>query len=500
MAAGAAGCSASAPGSGGTAGQGGASSPGTGGSSGSGAAGTGQSAGAGGSGGAGGGAGTAGSPGSGGGAGAGGSVVGAGGAAGASGGSAAGTSGTGGGAGRGGTTGAAGRGGAGASGGGGTGGMAGARGGAGGTAGTTGAGGSGPARTACTAPAAYRNLFVEMLGKTQADVDGKVNTAFMQLFHGTGQQPIYYELGADQAFIQDIANNDVRSEGVSYGMFITVTLGMKTEFDKLWKFASTRMRQANGLFAWQLNTSGGIISSGDAPDGDEYFAEALMLASKKWGDSGTFNYGADARAAMNALATQGPFNANPVIVRFGLSSNFTDASYVLPLFYSEWACFDTANATMWRNATTYARTFFQNATNATTGLAPDHSGYDGSPMGNFGSDAWRVPMNIMMDANLNSADPWQAQTYAPRMATFWRSQGNYGNGYTLSGTATSTGHGAGLTAVNAMLSFSLSTTDAKPFLQAAWDAAIPTGTYRYYDGCLYLLAMLHMSGKFTLGY
>jgi oligosaccharide reducing-end xylanase len=283
-------------------------------------------------------------------------------------------------------------------------------------------------------------------------------------------------------------------------MFITVALDKKAEFDKLWTFASTRMRQTNGLFAWQLNTSGGIISSGDAPDGDEYFAMALLLASRRWGNSGTFNYANDARAAMNALATQGPFNSNPTVVRFGLNSNFTDASYVLPLFYSEWACFDTANATLWKNATTYARTFFQSATNATTGLAPDHSGYDGSPMGNFGSDAWRVPMNIMMDANLNNADPWQQQTYAPRMAAFWKSQGNYGNAYTLSGSTTSTGHGAGMTGVNAMLAFGLSATDAKPFLQAAWDAPIPTGTYRYYDGSLYLLSMLHMSGKMTLGY
>ena len=54
--------------------------------------------------------------------------------------------------------------------------------------------------------------------------------------------------------------------------------------------------------------------------------------------------------------------------------------------------------------------------------------------------------------------------------------------------------------MNAMLAFALSPTEGKPFLQAAWNAAVPTGTYRYYDGCLYLLSMLHMSGKLTLGY
>jgi oligosaccharide reducing-end xylanase len=382
---------------------------------------------------------------------------------------------------------------------------AGGRAGAGGTGGggATGTGGSGPipTRAACTAPARYRNLFVEILGRTQAEVDTKVNAAVAQLFHGTGDQTIYFELGTDQAFIQDIANNDVRSEGVSYGMLIAVTMNMKTEFDKLWKFAATRMRQTSGLFAWQLNTSGGVISAGDAPDGDEYFATALMLASRRWGDATGTDYGAEARASMNAMATRNVFNQNPAVVRFTPGSTFTDASYVLPLFYSEWACFDTANATLWANATTYARTFFQRATNATTGLAPDHSGFDGAAQNDFGADAWRVPMNIMMDFNLNNADTWQT-TYATTMAAFWTGKGlsGYGNGYTLTGTQTSSGHGAGLTGVNAMLAFALPAANARLFLQAAWNAAVPTGQFRYYDGCLYLLSMLHMSGKFSLGY
>jgi hypothetical protein len=37
-------------------------------------------------------------------------------------------------------------------------------------------------------------------------------------------------------------------------------------------------------------------------------------------------------------------------------------------------------------------------------------------------------------------------------------------------------------------------------VQAAWNAPIPTGTYRYYDGCPYQLSTLHLSGKFSLFY
>jgi oligosaccharide reducing-end xylanase len=197
----------------------------------------------------------------------------------------------------------------------------------------------------------------------------------------------------------------------------------------------------------------------------------------------------------------GEWNRSYNLITFGPSQNFTDASYVLPLFYSEWACFDTTNASTWKSGVTAARSFFAKATDATTGLAPDQSNFDASPKGDFGSDAWRVPMNIMMDFNLNNADPWQ-QTYAVRHAAFWVKEGlgNYGNKYTLSGTKTSTGHGAGQVGANAMLAFALPAADGKAFVQAAWDVAIPTGQYRYYDGCLYMLSLLHLSGKFNLFY
>ena len=38
----------------------------------------------------------------------------------------------------------------------------------------------------------------------------------------------------------------------------------------------------------------------------------------------------------------------------------------------------------------------------------------------------------------------------------------------------------------------------KPFVQELWDAQIPSGKWRYYDGMLYMLAMLHASGNFKI--
>lgn len=111
-------------------------------------------------------------------------------------------------------------------------------------------------------------------------------------------------------------------------------------------------------------------------------------------------------------------------------------------------------------------------------------------------------MNIMMDYNLNHADPWQ-ETYAKTMAAFWTKEGlsSYGGKYTLGGTKRDSVHYTGTVAVNGMLAFALPAADGKPFLQAVWDAAIPASNQdRYYSGCLYMLSMLHMSGKFNLFY
>ena len=38
-------------------------------------------------------------------------------------------------------------------------------------------------------------------------------------------------------YIEDIANNDVRTEGMSYGMMIAVQMNRKEVFDSLWKWA-----------------------------------------------------------------------------------------------------------------------------------------------------------------------------------------------------------------------------------------------------------------------
>ena len=65
----------------------------------------------------------------------------------------------------------------------------------------------------------YRNLFAEM-GYKQADIDAKLKSVFDDVFYGPNK--VYFEVGDSMAYISDIKNHDVRTEGMSYGLMIAV--------------------------------------------------------------------------------------------------------------------------------------------------------------------------------------------------------------------------------------------------------------------------------------
>ncbi len=380
---------------------------------------------------------------------------------------------------------------------------------------------------ACQFPPPSGNLFADVLGKAPAEISDKVEAAFQALFHGGENSKVYYEVGPDEAYILDVHDNDVRTEGMSYGMMIAVQLNRREEFDRLWAWAKHYMYQSSGpisgYFAWHRTPEGAPVPSnyptGPAPDGEEYFATALILASQRWGDGiGIFDYGAEARALLDVMVHKGEdpeaqaagitsmFDPTHKLVVFvpNTWAPFTDPSYVVPAFYDQWACFDAKNAAFWREVAATSRAFFPKVTDPTTGLAPEYAAFDGTPStipekGDFRFDAWRVVMNVMADYHHRGVDPWQA-TYAVRLGTFFASQGNYGSLYTLSGKKIDGERSPGLVAVNATLGFALTSSCARCFVQPLWDMAAPTGRYRYYSGLLYMLAILHASGNFRLAF
>jgi oligosaccharide reducing-end xylanase len=342
----------------------------------------------------------------------------------------------------------------------------------------------------CTPPAAYANLFVSLSGHTQAETDAKLSKAWSQLFSPSASSTIFYNgPGSDESYVQDVYSGDVRTEGMSYGMMIALQLDHQTEFDRLWTWVRNHMASgcsASGCtgkqIAWSCTTSGSKKATGGAPDGDEYFAAALVFAHNRWGDdSGKYNYGTEAKWVLDLVRTQ-DFNSTYNMVKFysGSDNGQTDASYVLPAFYQTWACFDTANATFWNTAVTKGRAYFKAGADA-NGQFGDQSAYDGSKQVSTGVDKIRVVVNIMMDWNFFAVDAWQKDTYAPAYAAREKNAGANAEGFCAS-----------------LLGFGLPASSGKAFVDKLWSASIPS--HDYWNGVLYMLALLHVSGTFHLWY
>ena len=425
----------------------------------------------------------------------------------------------------------------------------------------------------------YRNLLAERLGVTPQETHARIEAVFQQLFHGDGQeQRVYFETGANQngtlAYVTDWANNDARTEGMSYGMMIAVQLDKKREFDALWNWSKTYMlttdpqNPSQGYFAWSMGTDGSARAVGAAPDGEEYYAMALLFAAHRWGNGkGIYNYQAEADKILRGMrhhpvkTATTPFRIHPDdkpfeepdapwpspnnrnaeaqakrdgkpwppyhpnhaphsvtvgpmvdedhhMIRFvpETSLSGTDASYHLPAFYELWARWGPReDRAFWAKAAEVSRAYFPRVTGPQTGLSPDRSdfdgnaspGWDGTP-GSFAYDSWRTVSNWSVDYSWwgKSADE---PVLSDRIQTFLAGQGihTFVDRYTLDGKPLSDRHSVGMvsaTAVGSLAATPGANSDA--FLKELWNTPTPSGEQRYFDGMLYLMSLMHVSGEF----
>lgn len=381
----------------------------------------------------------------------------------------------------------------------------------------------------------YPNLFAQA-GYEAAEIRAKLDAAFQQLFYGDPQQQaVYYPDGQNEhgalAYIHDVNSNDVRSEGMSYGMMIAVQLNRRAEFDALWNWAMTHMyhddpqHPAHGYFAWSVKTDGDAVDEMPAPDGEEYFITALYFADARWGSrEGMYDYRKHAdRILHDALHREpitGPTNRGTMtatnlfdrdarMVRFTpdvVNAAHTDASYHLPAFYEVWSRVGPAqDRDFWREAARVSRDYFVRAAHPQTALTPDYGNFDATPWAaswrkdsaDFRYDAWRSAMNWSMDWSWWAADARQIEL-SNRLQAFFDGQGidAYDSLYTLDGKPLGGGHTVGLVSMNAVASLAADHPRRLAFVRALWEQTTPTGQYRYYDGMLYLLALLNCSGEY----
>jgi oligosaccharide reducing-end xylanase len=383
----------------------------------------------------------------------------------------------------------------------------------------------------------YRNLFLEN-GHSQEEINTKINKAFNQIFHGDTSQTIYFEAGSNKdgklAYLCDVLHNDVRSEGMSYGMMICVQMDKKAEFDALWNWAMTYMyvrkegHPSKGYFSWSLQRNGTPNAETAAPDGEEYFVMSLYFAAHRWGNgNGIYNYKAYGDTilstmrhhpivkgqAINREVSVGPMvSEKHCMIRFVADSganHFSDPSYHLPAFYELWALWGPEqDRKFWAAAADSSRTFFRRAQHPVTGLSSDYANFDGTPYAiewnpysaKFSYDSWRTASNWSVDWAWWRKDSTE-QSLSNKIQSFFASFGmdKYGTQFELSGGAINKQHSAGLVSTNAVTSLAATHTLAREFVEALWNTPVPQRfDERYYAGTLYLMSMLHCSGNFKI--
>ena len=362
----------------------------------------------------------------------------------------------------------------------------------------------------------YTSPFKTILGKTDEQIQAKLDQLWNHYFMGDSNQKLYYDRG-DEAYILDINNNDVRSEGMSYGMMICVQTNHKTEFDKLWKWAKTHMwhksGQWDGYFAWQRNLSGTGGDENCCPDAEMYFMMSLLFAANRWND---YSYMYDAQYILEKCWKNGNgslFNESQYVICFQPynCSDFSDPSYDLPAFVDLFSRWSYTNQAKWTRAAKETRNHLYKSSNTTSGLFSDYNNFDGTPKWVAGYnnsdkymyDAMRCAMNFGMDYYLFGADATRQEEMARRIINFFEEDGYTHARFNWDGTNPSEAYTLGETGCNAVACYALMNNSAytdqvKTNLQKAWNAQLMTGRYRYYDGIIHYLAMLHLCGSFKI--
>lgn len=387
----------------------------------------------------------------------------------------------------------------------------------------------------------YRNVFAE-IGKGEKEIREKISRAAENFFYG--EDRVYYPVGEDMAYIEDTGNHDVRTEGMSYGMMICVQLDRKEEFDRLWKWVKTYMYMENGenegYFAWSCKTDGSKNAYGPAPDGEEYFAMALFFASHRFGDGeGIFCYSGEAKEILraclhkgeNARAGKPMWNLENKQILFVPGEGFTDPSYHLPHFYELFALWASQeDRPFWAEAAKVSRAYLARACHEQSGMNAEYAEFDGTPMSRrlpwtkdrhdwFYSDAYRTAANIGLDYE------WWGKDVGQRSAV---EKLQYCLGvvnredpfriYEVDGTPLPEKalHPVAIIATTAQAALAVegplnvkaadeAAQDspapaelAAQWVERFWDLPMRKGERRYYDNCLYLFALLALSGNYKI--
>jgi endo-1,4-beta-D-glucanase Y len=343
--------------------------------------------------------------------------------------------------------------------------------------------------------------------------------------------------------------NDTVSEGIGYGMLLSVYFNDQPTFDALWSYSQQHLAGATmgpHLMDWCVPAGGGSCNNtgGTATDADEDMTFALFEAGKR----GWTPPGGGASYASLALTLMGEvwnsdIDATNLLPRGGsnyaaVNQDPTNPSYFAPAYYrSVFAANDPAGTShAWATVANKSISVIA-ALSGSNGLVPAWcSGTCTAASNNKGGgvgtdviyqyDAHRVPWRIGMDVCWNGTNATGAQAYLAKIAGFFNGVFTAGgidsiyDLYNLSGsacTASPCGVNGLASAVNNSSSVigtagfgAMAAGGDAAFVQAAWQFVLDEGNragldvntttptasiYSYFNATVGLLTALSMTGN-----
>jgi endo-1,4-beta-D-glucanase Y len=316
------------------------------------------------------------------------------------------------------------------------------------------------------------------------------------------------------------------SEGIGYGMLLTVSYGERAAFDGLLAYAQ-KMHDENGLMHWlrygcDAHRDTKYSGSPDyaASDADLDVAMSLLMAKCKWGDA---KYGDEATQVINAIRKNMFMDVNGLHVLQPGDSTWFDMlgagcinySYLAPAYYREFAKQVSADADFWNKAASDTYELLAKASSSSTGLVRNWGSVSGGSAtsdcfnaykraDSYGSDAARTPWRIATDYLWNTTP--QAKAWTDKVTQWVKTQDitKVVKWYNLDGTpdmqaATWDAHSAitvGPFAVGAM-TFDQATVDAFAAELLAIPVTDGTPEADYFPRMLKALSLVTLTAQFN---
>lgn len=293
------------------------------------------------------------------------------------------------------------------------------------------------------------------------------------------------------------------SEGIAYGMLLSVNYDDRALFDDLWRYYMAHM-DPRGMMHWWIGANcGQILGDGGATDADEDAAFALLLAHKQWGSTGSINYLQNAITQINRIY-QYEVEPNTYVLKPGDywgGSHVTNPSYFAPAYYRAFKAV-TGNSG-WDSVVTRCYDILARAAHVNTGLVPDWCQANGQPAPGFAYyyyyDATRTPWRIAVDRVWFGDE--RGRLFLQKISNFARGIGsvNIREGYYLDGTPIGQQH------INVFVGpFAAGSMGTTPAYQAFCDSAYednvatvpPYVNGNYYNWSLRTLTLFLQTGNF----